>query len=79
VIVAEHRDRFTRFGAGYVEAALPAQGRRLLVVDPTGVDGWPLRDVTEILASLCAPLSGRRAAPGRAARAVATLSAGSAA
>jgi len=32
-IVAEHRDRFARFGAGYVEAALSAQGRRN--------DRWP--------------------------------------
>src|SRR5437879_5173227 len=37
-IVVEHRDRFARFGAEYVEAALTAQGRRLLVVDPAEVD-----------------------------------------
>jgi predicted site-specific integrase-resolvase len=55
-IVVEHRDRFARFGAGYVEAALPAQGRRLLVVDPAGVDDDLVRDVTEILTSLCARL-----------------------
>ncbi|GGM56731.1 IS607 family transposase [Micromonospora sonchi] len=36
-IVVEHRGRFVRFGAEYVEAALSAQGRRLLVVDPDGV------------------------------------------
>ena len=28
-IVVEHRDRFARFGAEYIEAALSAQGRRL--------------------------------------------------
>jgi len=33
-IVVEHRDRFARFGAEYVEAVLSASGRRLLVVDP---------------------------------------------
>ena len=33
-IVVEHRDRFARFGAEYVEAALAASGRRLLVADP---------------------------------------------
>jgi putative resolvase len=33
-IVAEYRDRFARFGVEYVEAALSAQGRRLLVADP---------------------------------------------
>ena len=69
-IVVEHRDRFARFGAEYVEAALSAQGRRLLVVDPAEVDDDLVRDVTEILTSLCARLYGRRAAANRAKRAV---------
>lgn len=72
-IVTEHRDRFARFGAEYVEAALSAQGRRLLVVDPSEADDDLVRDVTEILTSLCARLYGRRAAANRAARAVAAL------
>ena len=72
-MVVEHRDRFARFGAGYVEAALAASGRRLLVVDPAGVDDDLVRDVTEILTSLCARRYGRRAAANRAARAVAAL------
>jgi predicted site-specific integrase-resolvase len=69
-IVVEHRDRFARFGAEYVEAALAAQGRRLLVVDPAEVDDDLVRDVTEILTSLCARLYGRRAAANRARRAI---------
>ncbi|WP_375735692.1 IS607 family transposase [Polymorphospora lycopeni] len=69
-VVVEHRDRFARFGAEYVEAALAAQGRRLLVVDPAGVDDDLVGDVTEILTSLCARLYGRRAAADRARRAV---------
>jgi predicted site-specific integrase-resolvase len=69
-IVVEHRDRFARFGAEYVEAALAAQGRRLLVVDPAEVDDDLVRDVTEILTSLCVRLYGRRAAANRARRAV---------
>lgn len=73
VIAVEHRDRFARFGAEYVEAALAAQGRRLMVADPSGVDGDLVRDVTEILTSLCARLYGRRAAANRTARAVAAL------
>jgi putative resolvase len=75
-IVVEHRDRFARFGAEYVEAALTAQGRRLLVVDPAEVDDDLVRDVTEILTSLCARLYGRRAAANRASRAVAAATAG---
>ncbi|PWR14081.1 IS607 family transposase [Micromonospora sicca] len=75
-IVVEHRDRFARFGAEYVEAALTAQGRRLLVVDPAGVDDDLVRDVTEILTSLCARLYGRRAAANWAERAVAAATSG---
>ena len=74
-IVVEHRDRFARFGAEYVEAALSAQGRRLLVVDPAEVDDDLVRDVTEILTSLCARLYGRRGAANRASRAVAVATA----
>jgi predicted site-specific integrase-resolvase len=76
VIVAEHRGRFARFGAEYVEAALAAQGRRLLVADPSEVDGDLGRDVTEILTSLCARLYGRRAAGDRAAQAVQAITGG---
>ncbi|MCG5436266.1 IS607 family transposase [Micromonospora foliorum] len=69
-IVVERRDRFARFGGEYVEAALAAQGRRLLVVDPGEVDDDLVRDVTEVLTSLCARLYGRRAGANRARRAV---------
>ena len=72
-VIAEHRDRFARFGAEYVEAALSASGRRLLVADPSEVDDDLVRDVTEILTSLCARLYGRRAAADRARRAVAAV------
>ncbi len=69
-IVVEHRGRFARFGAEYVEAALAAQGRQLLVVDPAEVDDDLVRDVTEILTSLCVRLYGRRGAADRVRRAV---------
>ena len=72
-IVVEHSDRFARFGAEYVEAALSAQGRRLLVVDPAEMDDDLVRDVTEILTSLCARLYGRRAARNQAARLTAAV------
>jgi predicted site-specific integrase-resolvase len=41
-----------------------------LVADPSEVDDDLVRDVTEILTSLCARLYGRRAAANRARRAV---------
>ncbi len=72
-IVVEHRDRFARFGAEYVEVALSAQGRWPLVVDPAEVDDDLVRDVTEILTSLCTRLYGRLAAKNRAARLTAAV------
>jgi predicted site-specific integrase-resolvase len=76
-IVVEHRDKFARFGADYVEAALAAQGRKLLVMDPSGLDSDLVQDVTEILTSLCTRLHGRRAAASRVRRAVEVATAGS--
>lgn len=70
-IVVEHRDRFCRFGSEYVQAALTAQGRELVVVDSAEVDDDLVRDMTEILTSTCARLYGKRAAANRARRAVA--------
>lgn len=69
-IVVEHRDRFARFAVEYVEAALAAQGRELIVVDPAEVDDDLVRDMTEILTSFCARLYGRRSAANKAAAAV---------
>jgi predicted site-specific integrase-resolvase len=70
-IVVEHRDRFCRFGSDYVQAALAAQGRELVVVDSAEVDDDLVRDMTEILISMCARLYGKRAAENRAKRALA--------
>jgi predicted site-specific integrase-resolvase len=70
-IVVEHRDRFCRFGSEYVQAALAAQGRELVVVDSSEVDDDLVRDMTEILTSMCARLYGKRAAADRAKRGVA--------
>ncbi|MBE5502584.1 resolvase [Mycobacteroides abscessus subsp. massiliense] len=70
-ILVEHRDRFCRFGSEYVEAALAAQGRELVVIDSAEVDDDLVRDMTEILTSMCARLYGKRAAQNRAKRALA--------
>ncbi|MHA5053028.1 IS607 family transposase [Streptomyces sp. SD15] len=70
-IVVEHRDRLARFGVEHLEAALSATGRRLVVLDPAETADDLVGDITEVLASLCARLYGRRSAKDRAARAVA--------
>ncbi|NTY58054.1 IS607 family transposase [Mycolicibacterium sphagni] len=78
-IVVEHRDRFCRFGSGYVEAALAAQGRELVVVDSAEVDADLVRDMAEILTSMCARLYGKCAAANRTNKAITAASDGEAA
>ena len=69
-IIVEHRDRFARFAVEYVRAALAAQGRELLVVDPAEVDDDLVRDMTEILTSFCARLYAKRSATNRTKRVI---------
>jgi putative resolvase len=69
-IVVEHRDRLARFGLEHLEAALSAQGRRVLVVDEGEVDDDLVRDMTQVLTSFCARLYGRRGARNRAEKAL---------
>ena len=69
-IAVEHRDRLMRFGSEYVEAALVASGKKLLVVEPTEVTDDLVTDMIEVLTSFCARLYGRRSARHRARRAV---------
>ncbi len=69
-VVVEHRERLARFGVEYVEAAMRAQGRRLVVVEERVLDDDLVRDITEVLTSMCARLYGRRSASARAVRAL---------
>lgn len=69
-IAVEHRDRFARWGAEYIEAALNASGRKLLVMDPAEVEDDLVKDMTDLLTSMCARLYGRRAARTKAKRAL---------
>jgi putative resolvase len=65
-ILVEHRDRFARFGSEYLEAALAASGRRLIVVDPSEMNDDLVQDMIAVLTSFCARLYGRRSARNRA-------------
>lgn len=69
-VVVEHRDRLARFGVEHLEAALCAQGRRIVVVDAGEVDDDLIRDMTDVLTSFCARLYGRRGARNRAVKAL---------
>lgn len=72
-ILVEHRDRLARFGFEYIEACLAASGRTLRVVDPHEVKDDIVRDLHEVIVSLCARLYGKRSAEHRAKRAMAAL------
>ncbi|GAB93166.1 hypothetical protein GORHZ_209_00010, partial [Gordonia rhizosphera NBRC 16068] len=70
VVVVEHRDRLARCGVELVEAALSAQGRRIVVTDEGETEDDLVRDRIEVLTSMCARRYGRRGARNRALRAV---------
>jgi putative resolvase len=70
LIVVEHRNRLARFGVEHLHAALAAQGRRIVVVDDGETTDDLVRDMIEVLTSMCARLYGRRGARNRALRAV---------
>ncbi|WP_204802139.1 IS607 family transposase [Mycobacterium riyadhense] len=70
VVVVEHRDRLARFGVENLEAALGAHGRRIVVADAGETTDDLVRDMIEVLTSMCARLYGRRGARNRAMRAV---------
>ena len=71
VLVVEHRGRLARFGVELLEAKLLASGRRLVILDASESTSDLVRNMTEVLTSVCARLYGQRAAKNRAARAIA--------
>jgi putative resolvase len=66
----EHRDRLARLGVEHLEAALSAQGRKVIVTDRGETADDLVRDMIEVLTSMCARFYGRRGARNRAMRAV---------
>ena len=71
IVLVEHRDRLARFGFELVDALLRARGGGVLVAEDREVDDDLVRDMMEVLTSLCARLYGRRSSRRRAERAVA--------
>jgi putative resolvase len=69
-VIVEHRDRLGWVNTELIESALAAQGRRLVVVDEGEVTGDLVRDMVEVLTSLCARLYGKRSARNRALKAI---------
>lgn len=73
IILVEHTDRLMRFGAEYVESALTAQDRKLVVVDSNELKDDLVQDMIEVLTSFCARLYGRRSARNKAKIALASI------
>ena len=69
-VVVEHQDRLGRMNVELVEAALSATGRRLAVLEDGEVEDDLVRDIVEVLTSLCAGLYGRASAKNRARKAL---------
>ncbi|GAA3806229.1 IS607-like element IS1535 family transposase [Streptomyces chiangmaiensis] len=69
-VVVEHKDRLGRMNIELIEAALSASGRRLVVLDDGDVEDDLVRDMVEVLTSLCARRYGRRSAKNRARKAL---------
>ncbi|MGI8311873.1 IS607 family transposase [Saccharopolyspora hattusasensis] len=74
-IVVEHRDRLARFGVEHLESALAATGRRIVVLNPEEVKDDLVRDMVDVLTSMCARLYGRGSARKRAEAGVACATA----
>ena len=75
-IVVEHRERVTRFGFEYVEAALAGRGARISVMEEDEPVDDLVGDATAVPTSLCARLYGGRSARRRAERALVEVQAG---
>jgi predicted site-specific integrase-resolvase len=69
-ILVEHRDRLMRFGFEYVESALAAQGRKVVAMEAEEMTDDVVRDLHEVIVSMCARLYGKRSAKHRAQKAL---------
>jgi putative resolvase len=71
ILVVEHRDRLARFGSEYIESALTAANRKVVIVNDTEMNDDLVQDMVDVLTSFCARLYGKRAAKNKAQRALA--------
>ena len=70
LIIAEHKDRLTRFGYDYLEAALQPTGRKVIILNEEECKDDLVQDMLDVLTSFCGRLYGRRSARLRAKRAM---------
>jgi predicted site-specific integrase-resolvase len=75
IIIVEHRDRLARFGVEYIESALAAQGRSIIVINENEQKLDLVQDFIDVVTSMCARIYGHRSAGNRAKAAVAAAEA----
>jgi putative resolvase len=73
IIVVEHRDRLARFGVPMLEAALSAEGRKIVVINDSEYGDDMIQDFTDLIISMCAKIYGRRSARNKARKALEAL------
>lgn len=74
VLVVEHKDRLTRFGANYIELFLKQTGRRLEIVNGSANDKDDLMsDFAAVITSFCSRLYGLRRAKRKTEKLIAEL------
>ena len=66
VIVVEHQDRLTRFGANYIEQFMQMQGRRIEVMFPRDTNHDLVDDFIAVITSMASRMYGRRHSKERA-------------
>lgn len=66
IILVEHQDRLTRFAFEYLQAALSASDKRIMVIEDKEVEDDPVVNMIDILTSYCARLYGKRSANNKA-------------
>jgi len=69
-IVVEHRDRLARFGVEYIEAAMAAADKQLIVLNDGEQADDLVQDFVDVVTSMCARIYGRRSAKNRAKKAI---------
>ncbi len=68
VIVVERRDRLARFGSEYVESAMAASKRKVVIVNDTEMKDDLVQDMVDVLTSFCTRLYGKQSAKNKAKR-----------
>ncbi len=70
IILTEHKDRLPRFGYEYLETALGAVRRRIIILNQEECKDDLVQGMLDVLTSFCGRLYSRRSARLRAERAI---------